>query len=46
MILSYKNTDNVLLFPEDPDEFDTFYIETDKFGDKLREPEVFKKTCF
>lgn len=41
--LSYLNTDELLLFPEDPEDFDNFYITSDRNGEKLRQPSVFEK---
>jgi superfamily II DNA or RNA helicase len=36
-------TEEITLFPEDPDVFDNFYIKQNVYGDSLRDPDVFKK---
>jgi superfamily II DNA or RNA helicase len=36
-------TEEITLFPEDPDTFDNFYIKQNIYGDSLRDPDVFKK---
>jgi hypothetical protein len=41
--VKYAGIENVLLFPENPDEFDRIYITNDNNGERLTEPNIFKK---
>ena len=41
--VSYNGIEEILLFPEDPDDFDKMYITMDDKGEKVYDPDIMKK---
>ena len=42
-MVKYSGIDNILLFPENPEDFDKMYVEERKDGDKVKNKELLEK---